>query len=149
MVRSHQLCYLLVRFNEHKAAFRTNSQNSNYTKHLIKHTHSFGPSQDTMQILKRQKKGAHFNTIERYHIYTEFTKNNHLNHKTHYIPQQDLWSSASTWPTVTPPIEAVTPPNHKPGADLTTHMERQAKLVVLPHTINTAWTRRPCRYTTY
>ena len=38
------------------------------------HTHSFGPIQDTMQILQRQNKGAHLNTIERCYIYREFTK---------------------------------------------------------------------------
>ena len=42
----------LARFNENKATFRTNSQNSNFAKHLIEHTHSFGPIQDTMQILQ-------------------------------------------------------------------------------------------------
>ena len=66
-------------FNEHKAVFRTNNQNSNYAKHLTEHTHPFGPIQDTMQILQRQNKGAHLNTTERYYIYREFTKNNHLN----------------------------------------------------------------------
>ena len=30
----------LIKFNEHEAAFRTNSQNSNYAKHLIEHTHT-------------------------------------------------------------------------------------------------------------
>ena len=69
----------LTRFNEHKAAFRTNNQNSNYAKHLTEHTHSFGPIQDTMQILQRLNKGGHLSIIERYYIYREFTKNNHLN----------------------------------------------------------------------
>jgi hypothetical protein len=55
----------LARFNEHKAAFRTNSQNSNFAKHLVEHTHSFGPIQDTMQILQRQNKQTYLNTIER------------------------------------------------------------------------------------
>jgi hypothetical protein len=69
----------LTRFNEHKAAFKTSNQSSNYTKHLIEHTHSFGPIQDTMQILQFQNKGAHLSTIEQYYIYREFAKNNHLN----------------------------------------------------------------------
>jgi len=58
----------LARFNEHKATFRTN-----FAKHLIEHTHSFGPIQDTMQILQCQNKGTYLNTTERYYIYTEFT----------------------------------------------------------------------------
>jgi hypothetical protein len=53
-----------ARFNEHKAAFRTNSQNSNFAKHLIEHAHSFGPIQATMQILQWQNKGTCLNTIE-------------------------------------------------------------------------------------
>ena len=69
----------LTRFSEHKAAFRTNNQHSNYAKHLSELKHSFGPIQDTMWILQRQNKGAHLNTIERYYIYREFTKNNRLN----------------------------------------------------------------------
>jgi hypothetical protein len=78
----------LTRFNERKAAFRTNSQNSNYAKHLTEHTHSFGPIQDTTQILQRQNKGAHLNTIEQYYIYREFTKNNHLNYEHAICPNK-------------------------------------------------------------
>jgi len=32
-----------------------------------------------MQIVHRHRKGAHLNTIERFHIHTEFAANNHLN----------------------------------------------------------------------
>jgi len=64
----------LARFNEHKAAFKTNCQNSNFAKHIIEHTHSLGPIQDTMQIPQRQNKEAYLNTLERYYIYAEFTK---------------------------------------------------------------------------
>ena len=69
----------LARFNEHKAAFKTNSNTSNYAKHLIEQTHSFSPIHKTTQILQHHNKGAHLNTVERYYIYAEFTKNNHLN----------------------------------------------------------------------
>jgi len=31
-----------------------------------------------MQVLQ-QNKGAHLNTVEKYYIYTEYTKDNHLN----------------------------------------------------------------------
>ena len=68
-----------TRFNEHKNAFRAASHSSNFTKHLIEHTHSFGPVHNTMQILHLQKKGAHLNTIERFYIYTEYTNIHHLN----------------------------------------------------------------------
>jgi len=52
---------------------------SNYAKLILEQSHSFGPIQDTMQILQYQNKGNHLNTIERSYIYTEFTKNNLLN----------------------------------------------------------------------
>ena len=114
----------LTRFNEHKVAFRTNNQNSNYAKHLTEHTHSFGPIQDTMQILERQNKGAYLNTIERYYNYTEFTKDNHLNDEHPISPNKIFEALLIPDQTVNPPpppIEAVTPPKHGPSADPTTH----------------------------
>jgi hypothetical protein len=32
-----------------------------------------------MQILQLQNKGAHLNTIERFYIYAEYTKDSHIN----------------------------------------------------------------------
>ena len=69
----------LARFNENKAAFKTNGHTSNFAKHLIEQTHTFGSVHDTVQILQLHNKGAHLDTIERYYIYEEFTKNIHLN----------------------------------------------------------------------
>ena len=37
-------------------------------------SHTFGPIQQTMQILQFQDKGTHLNTIERFFIYAEFLK---------------------------------------------------------------------------
>jgi len=79
---------LAVRFNEHKNAFKMNSHTSNFTKHLIEQAHSFSSIQNTMQILQRHDKGAHLNTIGRYYIYTEFTKNNHLNDEHNISPNK-------------------------------------------------------------
>jgi len=70
---------LETRFREHKNAFRTASQSSNFAKHLMEGTHSFGPIHNTMQILQLQNKGAHLNNIERFYICAEYTKDNHLN----------------------------------------------------------------------
>jgi hypothetical protein len=67
------------RYQEHKTAFKNNNQNYSFAKHLIKTAHSFGPMREIMQVLHSQKKGAHLNTIEKYHIYTEAKANNHLN----------------------------------------------------------------------
>jgi hypothetical protein len=56
------------RFNDHKSAFKTNS-------HI-----NFSDS-NKMQILKYHGKCTHLNTIQRYYIYAEFIKNNHLNNE--------------------------------------------------------------------
>jgi len=34
---------------------------------------------DIMELLHYHRKGAHLNTLERFHIHTEAAKNNHLN----------------------------------------------------------------------
>jgi predicted GIY-YIG superfamily endonuclease len=67
------------RFKEHKNSFKANRNTSNYAKHLLEHSHTFGPIFETMQILQYQIKGTHLNTIERYFIYKEFSINNNLN----------------------------------------------------------------------
>jgi len=77
-----------VRFNEHKNAFKTNSHTSNFAKRLIEQAHSFSSIQNTMQILQRHNKGAHLNTIERYYIYAEFTKDNHLKDEHNISPNK-------------------------------------------------------------
>jgi len=41
-----------------------------------------------MQILQYQAKGAHLNTLERYFIYKEFSKNNHLNDDSNIAPNK-------------------------------------------------------------
>jgi len=76
----------LTRFKEHKAAFRTNSQSSNFAKHLIEPHNLLAPSK--ILILQCQNKGAYLNTIERYYIYAEFTKNNHLNDEHTIFPNK-------------------------------------------------------------
>jgi hypothetical protein len=77
-----------VRFNEKRNAFKTNSHTSNLAKHLIEQAHSFSSIQNTMQVLQRHRKGAHLNTIERYYIYAEITKNNHLNNEHNISPNK-------------------------------------------------------------
>jgi len=51
-----------------KAASKTNGHTSNFAKHLIEQTHSFGSIHNTMQVLQRHNNGAQLNTIERYYI---------------------------------------------------------------------------------
>ena len=66
-------------YKEHKNVFETNSNNSNYAKHILEQSHWFDPVHRTMQIPQYRDKGTHLNTIERFFIYAEFSKNNHLN----------------------------------------------------------------------
>jgi hypothetical protein len=56
--------------------------------YATEHSHSFGPIHKTMQILQHEGKGAHLSTIERYLIYTEFSKNNHLNDEYNITPNK-------------------------------------------------------------
>ena len=62
-----------------RTAYRHNSNNSSFAKHLIEESHPFGPMNNIMQIIHCHRKGAHLNTIERFHIHTEFAANNQLN----------------------------------------------------------------------
>jgi len=66
-------------YKEHKTAWCKNSNTSNFAKHLLEEALSFGPMNKVMEIIHCHKKGAHRNTIEKFHIHTEFAKNNHLN----------------------------------------------------------------------
>jgi len=68
-----------LRFNEYKNAFETNNHTYNFTKHLIEQTHLFDSIRNAMLILQRQNKWPHYNILERFYIYTEYLKNNHLN----------------------------------------------------------------------
>ena len=77
-----------MRFNENKNVFKTNSHTSNFAKYLIEQAHSFNSIQSTVQILQCHNKGAHLNTIQRYYIYAEFTKNNHLNDEHNVSPNK-------------------------------------------------------------
>jgi hypothetical protein len=76
---------ILTRYNEHKSTFHHNNRTSNFAKHLHdnlhshSHLHSFGPINDIMQMLHHQKKGAHLNTIERFHIHIVHAADTHIN----------------------------------------------------------------------
>jgi hypothetical protein len=78
------------RYNEHKNAFKTNMHSSNYAKHIREQVHTFGPIHETMQILQYHGKGTHLITAERYYIYAEFSKNNHLNDE-HFISPNKIF----------------------------------------------------------
>jgi len=78
----------LVWFNEHKNALQINSHSSKFAQHLIEHNHTFGSIHNTMQVLEHHGKRAHLNTLERFHIYAEYTTDNHLNNNHTIFPNK-------------------------------------------------------------
>jgi hypothetical protein len=87
-------------FYEHKLAFRSNYHLSKFAQHLVEQRHSFGPIQDTMQVLKFQNKGAHLNTIERFHIYSEYLNDNHLNDEQTIFPKRLFDATLKAHPAI-------------------------------------------------
>jgi len=53
----------------------------------VEHVNSLGTTHSMMQVLW-QNKGAHLNTVEKYYIYTEYTKDNHLNDNQTIFPSK-------------------------------------------------------------
>jgi len=76
------------RFKEHRNAFKSNRNISNYAKNALDHQHPFGPIQETVQILQYKRKGTRLNTIERFFIYKEYSINNHLNDEFNINPNK-------------------------------------------------------------
>jgi hypothetical protein len=77
-----------TRFIENKQAAKNNSTSSNFAKHINEQAHSFGTIDNTMGILKKQRKGPHLNTLERFYIHKEASINNHLNDDHTVIPNR-------------------------------------------------------------
>ena len=61
---------------------------SYYAKDILEQSHSFGPIQNAMHILQYHDKGTHLNTMERYYICAEFSKNNRLNDEHTIFPNK-------------------------------------------------------------
>jgi hypothetical protein len=66
-----------LHYNEHKRAFYNNNpSSSSFAQHLLEEAHPFGPIH-IMQILQHHKEGPHLNTMEKFHIYTEYLNDEH------------------------------------------------------------------------
>jgi hypothetical protein len=50
-------------------AFKNNNSNSGYSNHILNTGHKYGTITGTINIIRTQRKGKHFNTQEKYHIY--------------------------------------------------------------------------------
>jgi hypothetical protein len=108
------------RYKEHKNVFKTNSHTSNYAKHILEQSHTFGLMHQTMQILQYHEKGTHFNTIERFFIYAEFSKNNHLNDEHSIFPNKIFDALLKPHQPYKPPPP--NPPIPKPLSERSHHL---------------------------
>jgi hypothetical protein len=58
-----------VRYKEDIHAVRSNNDNSGYSNHILNMGHTYGTVTDTMDVIRTGRKGRHFNTLDKYHIY--------------------------------------------------------------------------------
>jgi hypothetical protein len=100
-----------TRYKEHMTAWRNHSTTSSFARLLIEEAHSFGPMNKIMEIVHCHKKGAHLNTVEKFHIHTESTKNNHLNDPQTILPNAVFNTLIKT---DKPSIKAYNCPNPSP-----------------------------------
>jgi hypothetical protein len=128
-----------IRFNKHKHAFKTNSHTSKFAQHLVEHNHPFGTIQNTMQILRRHKKGPHLNTLIRFHIYAEYVNNNHINDNQTIFPNRlfDVLLNAHSNPHPLHSLSRPTPdhPNTQ-SVSLATPKRYSGTFFPSPETIN-------------
>jgi hypothetical protein len=80
-----------------------------------------------MQVLQRQNKGAHLNTLERFYIYAEYVNNNHLNDENTIFPNKIFDALLKTTPTPPPPSGAVTPKPITPTGALHSNIRNKTK----------------------
>ena len=62
-----------------------------------------------MQLVHCHRKGAHLNTIERFHIHTEFVANNHLNDPPDHISKCYFQHPHKSQPVINRPFLLPTP----------------------------------------
>ena len=62
-----------------------------------------------MQVLEHHSKGAHLNTLERFHVYAEYATDNHLNDNHTVFPNKIFNVLLKT-----PPFISTTPPTQAP-----------------------------------
>jgi hypothetical protein len=81
-----------LRYKEHRCAFYNNTPSSSFTQHLLDKVHPFGPIHEIMQLLYHHSKGPHRNTMEKFHIYAEYTDRSHLNDEHTIFPNKIFYS---------------------------------------------------------
>jgi hypothetical protein len=68
-----------VRFKEHIQAMKGNEDASMLAQHILNTENAYGCTEDTITILHNTAKGAHMNTLEKFHIYDISKQGMHLN----------------------------------------------------------------------
>jgi hypothetical protein len=58
-----------TRYKEHVRAIKYNKETSGYARHILNSGHSYGSIDDTLDIIKIERKGKHLDTLERFHIF--------------------------------------------------------------------------------
>jgi hypothetical protein len=58
-----------ARYKEHIKDIKNNRNNIGHAEHILNTRHSYGPIQDTMEIIKTIIKGPIMDTKEKYHIH--------------------------------------------------------------------------------
>jgi HD-like signal output (HDOD) protein len=58
-----------TRKKEYIQAIKNNNSNSGYSNHILNTGHKYRTITDTINIIRTHRKGKHFNTLEKYHIY--------------------------------------------------------------------------------
>jgi hypothetical protein len=71
---------------------RSNKEKTGYSHHNLNTDHAFGKLEDTLEILRLQRKGPHLNTLEKFHIHNENKIGQLLNevHTDQYNPLFEL-----------------------------------------------------------
>lgn len=73
--------YFRKRYKEHLQSFKHGNYNSKFAQHLLDNGHSFRDIQDIMTPLYYSKKGIHLNAMEKFYIFQEVKRDNHINDK--------------------------------------------------------------------
>jgi hypothetical protein len=58
-----------TRYKEHIHAIRNSNSNSGYSNNILNTGYTYGRVADTMDVIRRERKGRYLNTLEKYHIY--------------------------------------------------------------------------------
>jgi hypothetical protein len=60
-----------TRYKEHVRDIRSNKEETGYSHHILSTGHAYGTLEDTLKIVKIQRKSLHLNILERFYIYKE------------------------------------------------------------------------------